>query len=120
MRNLPGTGIPILYIAAFGGLAVVLAVLLLVSLRSGQEQADNDGEASSRPGQYGWITADSLVFPNELRSGTDPSWVPSRPAREAWSNEDVEEYWYDPQTIGIEVLSEKVERQISEMLEDVP
>jgi len=67
-----------------------------------------------------WVTADRLVLPDDFASGGELEWVPHRPRREVWTDEQIGEYWLDPSEIGLDVLDEQVENEIRDLLQGVP
>ena len=102
------------------GAALVVGVVLVMALSRRPADNKRDGPAQSIGNLYDWVTVDMLHIPNELAIGTTPRWVPYRDRRERWSVENVEEYWLDPQEIGIDILEETVHDEIYQLLEAFP
>lgn len=107
-----------LHLAALGAVLVLLGVLAGVLVNSARQPADTQTEAP--PLRYEWATRDRLVLPEDFGGSDELEWVPHRPRREAWTSEQIAEYWLDPDEIGREVLDEQVEEHIRALLQEVP
>ena len=101
--------------------AVLLLVLagLLIAVISRPESADTEDERPAASG-YEWANGDRLVLPDDYGAPAELDWLPYRPRREAWTDDQVAQYWLDPQAIGLEVLDERVEEHVRRLLEEVP
>lgn len=101
-----------------GVATLLLLALISAAVLSRPRSSDNQGESVRAPGPE-WANADRLVVPDYGETGVPP-FVPFRPRRETWSEQEIGEYWLDPQEIGLEVLDERVESYIRELLREVP
>ena len=107
---------------ALGVAAMAVVAGGLLTLALSRRSADNRDEGTPQTigDLYAWVTADMLFVPDELAVGNTPRWVPYRERRERWSSDDVDEYWLDPQEIGIDILSTTVHEEITQLLEAFP
>jgi hypothetical protein len=104
------------------GLAVLLsliAVIVVLAVMSPRRSADTVTETPP-PAGYEWVTAERLVVPRDFAQPDELDWVPYRPRREAWTDEQIAEYWLDPEAIGLDVLDEEVEEHIRSLFREVP
>ena len=106
------------YVLGVLGLSAV-AVLIVLAVMVPRRSADTV-DVSPPPLRYEWATTDRLVLPDGFARAGELEWVAFRPRREAWSEDQLAEYWLDPATIGIEVLDERVEEYIRSLLREVP
>ncbi len=97
---------------------LVVVVLVSVAVMSSPGTADN-GERPVRTPAPEWASADRLVLPDHGEPDGIP-FVPFRPRRERWSRQEIAEYWLDPQEIGVDVLDQRVENYMRELLREVP
>ena len=95
--------------------ALLVLVLLLVMLPS--NSADTESTEQVDEEVFGWATADRLVAPEDF-SQLEFEWVPYRGRRTTWTEEQVFEYWNDPDTVGIEVLGQMLEAEVRTLLEE--
>ncbi|MFP4376660.1 MAG: hypothetical protein ACLFP4_06410 [Spirochaetales bacterium] len=101
------------------GLAVLILTVMIAVLLS-RQPAEDMSEGGARTIRYEWITPDRLVAPDDYADTPQLDWVPYRPRKERWTSDDVDEHWYDPTEIGIEVLKERIEADVRSILEEVP
>jgi hypothetical protein len=105
----------------FGALALaVLILLILIAVMLSGENAENEIEDGVHTIRYEWITPDRLVAPDDFSSVPQLEWVPYRPRKDRWTAEDIDEHWYDPAEIGLDVLKERIEADVHSLLEEVP
>lgn len=111
---------PLLPYLIVGGLVLAMLVLavVLASVQSTPDSTENE-EVREQPG-FEWADADRLAIPDEASEPGTIDWVLSRPRREVWGAEEISEYWLDPAEIGRQLLDEQVEREIRELLREVP
>lgn len=103
---------------AVGALSVLAVAIVLAVMLPGRS-ADTQ-KVEPPPLRYEWVTADRLVLPDDFSGSDELSWVPYRPRRERWTQEQINEYWLDPTDIGLDVLDAKVEKHVQSLLEEVP
>ncbi|MFW6293956.1 MAG: hypothetical protein ACOC7V_16775 [Spirochaetota bacterium] len=97
----------------------LVAVLIVVAVMLPGRSADTvDVPAPAL--RYEWATVDRLVLPDDFESLGELEWVPYRPRREVWTDEQIAEHWLDPAAIGLDVLDEQVEAHVRNLLEEVP
>lgn len=105
----------------FGSLSLaVLILVVLIAVMLSRESAEDKGEGGVQTIRYEWITPDRLVAPDDYSTAPQLEWVPYRPRKDRWTSEDVEEHWYDPTEIGIDVLKERIEADVYSLLKEVP
>ena len=97
----------------------LLAVLIVVAVMLPGRSADTLDEPPP-PEAEGWATFDRLVLPDDFADAGELEWTPYRPRREAWTDEQLDEYWLDPEAIGLDVLDRRVEEQMRRLFEEVP
>lgn len=97
---------------------LVVVVLVSVAVMSGPRPTDNEERPVRSPAPE-WANADRLVLPDHGEPEGIP-FVPFRPRRERWSEQEIAEYWLDPQEIGVDVLDQRVENYVRELLREVP
>jgi len=109
-------------VAAIVAGAAVVALIVTVIVMMARRPSDTEimDVATPADGPLPVVSPADLIVENELARGTRPQWVPYRPRRDRWSEEDVDEHWIDPAQIGIDVLNTQVEQAIRDLLEDVP
>ena len=108
-----------LHLASIAVVLVLVSVLLGVLVNSARQPADTQSEAPP-PLRYEWATADRLVLPEDFAGSDELEWVPRRPRREVWTDDQIADYWLDPDEIGREVLDDQVEEHIRALLQEVP
>ncbi len=96
--------------------AIAVLVVVAVMLPSGNADTIDSGVR----GVPDWVTPERLIVPDEGAELRQLQWVPHRPRREIWSDDDAAEYWLDPAQIGLDVLEEQVEAYIRRLFEEVP
>ncbi len=99
-------------------IVTLVAVAVSTAVISRRGPADN-GERPVDTTAPEWASPDRLVLPDHGEPDGIP-FVPFRPRRERWTEQEIAEYWFDPQEIGVDVLDERVERSIRELLRGVP
>ncbi|MFP4114212.1 MAG: hypothetical protein ACOC2Y_08170 [Spirochaetota bacterium] len=97
----------------------LIAVVIVVAVMSPRRSADTQDETPP-PMRSEWVTVDRLVIPRDFARADELDWVPYRPRREVWTDEQIAEYWLDPREIGLDVLDAEVEEHIRELLREVP
>jgi len=105
----------VLATAALSLVGVLIAVAVIVPRGTADTVAVDPPPLRSE-----WVTADRLVLPEDYASGGELEWVPHRPRREVWTDEQIAEYWLDPSEIGLDVLDEQVENEMRDLLREVP
>jgi hypothetical protein len=108
---------PIHVVVATGAISLV-AVLVVVAVMLPRRSADTV-EETPPPARYEWATVERLVLPDDFAVVERFERVPYRPRRERWTDRQLDEYWLDPQEIGLEVLDERVEEQMRRLFEEV-
>ena len=97
----------------------LLAVLIIVAVMLPGRSADTLDEPPP-PDREGWATIDRLVLPDDFADAGELEWTPYRPRRQTWTDEQLDEYWLDPEAIGLDVLDRRVEEQMRSLFEEVP
>ncbi len=97
----------------------LLAVVVILAVMLPGRTADTLDEPPP-PDREGWATIDRLVLPDDFADAGELEWTPYRPRREAWTDEQLDEYWLDPEAIGLDVLDRRVEEQMRRLFEEVP
>lgn len=97
----------------------LLAVALILAVMLPGRSADTLDEPPP-PDREGWATVDRIVLPDDFADAGELEWTPYRPRRETWTEEQLDEYWLDPEAIGLDVLDRRVEEQIRGLFEEVP
>jgi hypothetical protein len=100
-----------------GALALsLIAVIIVLAVMLPGRNADTGSMEPVEEAEHPWATADRLVVPEDF-SRLEFEWVPYRGRRSVWTPEQVGEYWYDPNEIGLEILGERLEAEIRSLLE---
>lgn len=108
---------PVHILIATGGLSL-LAVLVIVAVMLPGRTTDTLEEPA--PVRFEWATVDRLVLPDDFSGVDELEPVYRRPRREAWTAEQLDEFWLEPEAIGLDVLDETVEREMRLLFEEVP
>ena len=105
----------------FGSLALALLIMLvLIAVMLSRQTAEHESEDGFQSIRYQWITPDRLLPPDDYSTVPELEWVPHRPRKDRWAAEDVEEHWFDPSEIGIDVLMKRIEADVDSLLKEVP
>lgn len=57
-----------------------------------------------------------IIFPSEVQMFWDVPWIHTRERKNQWSLSDIQQFWYDPVTIGTETLSNQNRERIRRWL----
>jgi hypothetical protein len=60
-----------------------------------------------------------IIFPSEVDRFWDVPWIHSRERKTQWSLADVQQFWYDPVTIGTETLSNQNRQRVRQWLQTI-
>jgi hypothetical protein len=112
-------GIPVVRLVPVVARLALIGVLIALALGRPDASADTL-DAALPPLAYEWVTVDLLVLPDDYASAGEFEWVPHRPRRDGWTDDQIAEYWLDPAAIGLDVLNDRVENEMRNLLMEVP
>jgi len=95
-------------------LLITLAILLPDYIRYSKV------EKQSIPIPDKTIDMSRFVIPESYKHLLEDKWIPFRPDRDKWTEEEIKKYWQDPKEAILEYLEKENEILIDELFKEIP
>jgi hypothetical protein len=111
------------------GILVVILIIVLILVLSADRDRENDvddqGEGSSISIQELALDGsdfpmEELIIPDERLEGLKRNLMRSRKTNYNWKQDDIQEYWKDPELIRLKWLEETNRKTVDDLFKEIP
>ena len=118
MRLFTGREQKMIGIGVAAATVVALAITIPVGLARRPKNVTQPHQSASAAADLPYIT--EIVIPEEFTLTGGERWYFSRDQLSMWNEEQIQEFWIDPASISIDLMTEESDRVVQEFFEGLP